>query len=191
MSKEFDKQVLNTTVMSVVQDTFYKMLHAEMQGEPVFVEKDIIEYDSRMRVFPMEKFNGPCYVAYINFFLSHKVLEEGLVIGSFVLFVKGDVAERLLKAFGRPLKDAEDESILFDNIGEFCNILAGHVKNELTNLGYADLTISPPTISKNSVESGVPFDYALYRKHEISFQFWGQKCIVIEVCMGYVPQKGK
>jgi hypothetical protein len=177
--------------MGVVQDTFKKMLHIESAVDPVVFEKDIIEYDGFMRVFPMEKFNGPVFISYVNFYLTQKELEKNNTDGTFVFFVKEDVAEKLLKAFGRPLKEAEDEEVLMDIVGEFCNILAGNVKNELVGLGYADISMSAPHKSKNSVPDGVPFDYELFTKQELSFTFWNQKCIVVEACMGNIPQKGK
>ena len=191
MAKVFDKQVLNTTIMGVVQETFKKMLHVESAVEPVVVEKDIIESDGRMRVFPMEKFNGPAYVAFVNFFSTEKDVSDNIPAGTFVLFVKEDVAEKLLKAFGLPSSSAEDEEILMDNVGEFCNILVGNVKTDLVELGFVDFFMSAPYKYKNSIPEGVPFDYSLYQKQEISFTFWNQKCIVIEVCMGYIPQERK
>ncbi len=191
MVKEFDKQVLYTTIMGVVESTFDKMCHVKFGAEPIVVEKDILEYNSRMRVFPMEKFNGPAYVASINYYLSQKDLENENAIGTFVLFVKEDVAEKLLRAFGYGSRDAENESLLFDNCGEFCNVLAGNVKNELVGLNYADLTMSAPSKYKNAVPEGVQFDYSLFKKQEVTFTFWGQKCIVVEACMGWVPQKAR
>jgi hypothetical protein len=187
MAKAFDVQVLNTTIMGVVQETFRKMLHVESVVDPLVVEKDIIEYNSNMRVFPMEKFNGPVYVSGINFYLTQRELEKNNPDGTFVLFVKEDVAEKLLKAFGRPAKEAEDEDILMDIVGEFCNILAGNLKNELVGLGYSDISMSAPSKHKNSIPDGVPFDYELYVKQEITFTYWNQKCIVIEACMGNIP----
>lgn len=191
MGKEFDKQALNTTIMGVVQDTFRQMLHVEVNSAPVIAEKDIIEFNSRMRVFPMEKFNGPVFVAYVNFYSSPRDQELNNVVGTFVLFVKEDVCEKLLKGFGRPAKDAEDEEILMDIVGEFCNIVAGNMKNELVALGYKDISMSAQAKFKNAVPEGVPFDYALFTKQELSFTFWNQKCIVVEACMGDVTKVTK
>ncbi|MEI8011730.1 MAG: chemotaxis protein CheX [Candidatus Omnitrophota bacterium] len=191
MPKIFDVQVLNTTIMGVVQETFKKMLHVDFSGQPAVIEKNIIEYQSRMRVFPMEKFNGAAYVAYVNYFLSDKDIEKNKVVGTFVLFVKEDIGEKLLKAFGVPAAEADNENVMMDNVGEFCNIIAGNVSNELAGFGYVNLSMSSPYKAKNSVPEGIPFDYALYHKQEIAFTFWNQKCIVIEACMGEIPQKGK
>lgn len=191
MSKEFDNQVLNTTVMGVLESTFDKMLHVKFGAEPVVVEKDIIEFDSRMRLFPMEKFNGPCFVSIINYYLSTKDFKDERAVGTFVFYIKEDYSDRLLRAFNRSIKDSEHEDILLDIVGELTNILAGNVKNELTAIGYIDLTMSAPFKYHNHVPDGAQFDYDLYKKQEITFTFWGQKCIVVEVCMGNVPHKSK
>lgn len=191
MPKEFDQQVLYTTVMGIVENVFNEMLHVKFSAEPVATEKDIIEFDSRMRLFPMEKFNGPCFVSVINFYLSQKDLSDERAIGTFIFFIKEDFTERLLRAFNRSIKDAEHEDILLDIVGEMSNILAGNVKNELAALGYIDLTMSAPFKYKNHVPEGAQFDYNLFKKHEIVFSFWGHKCIVVEVCMGQLPLKGK
>ncbi len=189
MDKEFDNQVLNTTIMGVVQHTFKSMLHVQSVVEPVVVERDIIEFDGCMRVFPMEKFNGPVFIAFVNFYYDQKEQDANNAVGAFVLFVKEEVAEKFLKAFGRPTSEAEDEEVLLDVVGEFCNVLGGNVKNELVGLGYVDIAMSAPYKYKNSVPEGIPFDYSLYQKQEITFTFWNQKCIVVEACMGYVSQK--
>lgn len=189
MAKPFDTELLNTTIIEVVKDSFKKLLHIEPVGDPTVIERDLIEFDSRMRVFPMEKFNGPVIVAFVNFFLSQKDLDDNAAVGAFVFFIKEELAEKLLKAFGRPLKDGESEEALMDNTGEFCVLLAGDLKNALAAAGYAPLLISEAFKYKNSVPDGIPFDYDLYHKQEISFNFWNQKSVVIEACMGSVSQK--
>ena len=189
MPKEFDNKVLNNTIMGVVASTFEKMLHIKASVAPVATEKDIIEFDSRMRLFPMEKFNGPCFVSVVNYYLSQKDLEDQRAIGTFIFYIKEDVAEKLLRAFNRSIKDAEHEDVLMDVVSEMASILAGNVKNELAANGYIDLVASPAHKHKNHVSDGVLFDYNLYQKQEIAFTFWGHKCIVIEACLGNVPNR--
>ena len=191
MPKLFDNQVLNTTIMGVVEETFKQMCHVDFSAEPVAAERDIIEYNGRMRVFPMEKFNAPAYVGVVNYYFTQKDLDGGHAIGAFVFMIKDEMVEKLFKAFNRPASEAENEAIALDIIGEFTNILAGNVKNELRSLEYHDLIISAPYKYKNVVPEGVQFDYNLFKKQEIIFTLWKEKCVVVEACMGYVPQKGK
>ena len=191
MAKKFDNQVLNTMIMGVVEDTFKQMCHVAFSAEPVVVERDIIEYDGRMRLSPMEKFNGPAYVAVVNYYLSQKHLDAHDAVGTFVLYVKEDMVEKLFKAFGRPASEAEDEANCLDIIGELCNIIGGNFKNELLTLDFIDLTLSSPYKYKNVVPDGAQFDYNLFKKQEISFSFWKERCVVVEACIGTVPTKGR
>ncbi len=191
MAKKFDNQVLNTMIMGVVEDTFKQMCHVAFSAEPVVVERDIIEYDGRMRLSPMEKFNGPAYVAVVNYYLSQKHLDVHDAVGTFVLYVKEDMVEKLFKAFGRPASEAEDEANCLDIIGELCNIIGGNFKNELLTLDFIDLTLSSPYKYKNVVPDGAQFDYNLFKKQEISFSFWKERCVVVEACIGTVPTKGR
>ena len=99
MAKEFDVQVLNATITGAVLDSFKKMLHVEPQGQPVVVEKEIIEYDSRMRVFPLEKFNGPAYVSFVNYYLSGKDLQTNNAVGAFIFFHQGGYGGEASESF--------------------------------------------------------------------------------------------
>jgi hypothetical protein len=190
MAEFLDTQVLSTKIKSVVTGTFEKMAHVKPAADPLVAERDIIEYDGSMRLFPMEKFNGPCFVSYLNFYLSQADLQSRKrAIGTFVLYVKEDIAEKLLRAFGRSSKEALQEENILDVCGQMCNVLAENLKNELIQANYADLLMSAPANFKNHVPGGAPFDYALYTKQECIFSFWGQKSIVVEACLGRIPGK--
>jgi hypothetical protein len=191
MAKKPDDQSVNTAIISIVDDTFEQLYHAVRSVEPVIVEKNIIEYDGRMRLFPMEKFNAPAYVAVINYHLSQKKLEAVDSVGTFVLYVKEDVVDKLFKAFGYSAAEAEDEVKCMDVVGQLGDILAGNLKNKLLTMDCAELVISPPYKYKNAVPAGVPFDYSLFKKQEISFSFWKEKCVVIEACLGNIAAKGR
>ncbi|MBF0331252.1 MAG: chemotaxis protein CheX [Candidatus Omnitrophica bacterium] len=191
MAQLFDNQVLNTTIMGVVDETFKQMCHVNFSAEPVVTERDIIEYEGRMRVFPMEKFNCPAYVGIVNYYLSQTDMKDKMAVGMFSLFVKEDMLEKFFRAFDRPMSEAEDEAVCLDVIGEMTNILAGNVKNQLRELEYADLFISAPFKYKNVVPEGAQFDYSLFKKQEIIFTLWKEKCVAVEACMGYVAQRKK
>ena len=188
MARPIEKQVIETAATRVVEDTFRQLCHVDFSAEPVVEEKDIIEYNGNMRLFPMDKFNGQAYIGVINYYLTQKDFDEKYPVGTFVLYVKEDIAEKLVKALGRSAREAEDELIVLGVVGEFTGILGGNVKNELKALGYAELILSVPLAYKNVVPEGALFDYNLFRKQEISFSFWKQKCVVVEACIGPVPR---
>jgi hypothetical protein len=191
MMVPFDTRFLNDTIISVVNDTFKEMCHVDFTAEPVVTEREIIEYDGRMRLTPMEKFNGPAYAGVINYYISQKDQNAGLAVGTFVLYVKEEFAEKIVKAFGHTRVDMDNEDILKENINQFCKILAEKVKNALVSNGYSDLLSSPPLVYKNVVPEGAKFDYNLFKKQELIFSFWNKQCIVAEACMGSVPRRSK
>ncbi len=188
MARPIEKQVIETAATRVVEDTFRQLCHVDFSAEPVVEEKDIIEYNGNMRLFPMDKFNGQAYIGVINYYLTQKDSDEKFPVGTFVMYVKEDIAEKLVKALGRSAREAEDELTVLSVVGEFTGILGGNVKNELKALGYAELILSVPLAYKNVVPEGVLFDYNLFKKQEISFSFWKQKCVVVEACIGPVPR---
>ena len=187
MAKDQAPQALSSAVIDVVESSFRQLCHVPFSADPVVVEKDIIEYDGRMRLSPMEKFNAPAYVAALNYHRSEKELQEQDPAGTFVLYVKEDVVEKLFKAFGQPAGASDDEAKCLDVVSRFCGILGGDLKNKLAAMGFAEFVVSVPSAYKNAVPAGVPFDFNLFREWEISFSFWKEKCIVIEVCIGGIP----
>ena len=74
--KEFDPQIIATTIMGCVQNTCETMCKMAFSKDPEFNELNIIEYDSRMRTFGLEKFNEPCYASFINFYISIELLTK-------------------------------------------------------------------------------------------------------------------
>jgi hypothetical protein len=191
MAKKPDDQVVSTAVIGIVDDTFEQLYHAVPSVAPVVVERNIIEYDGRMRLFPMEKFNAPAYVAAFSYHLSQKQLEAVDPAGTFILYVKEEMVDKLFKAFGHSVGEAEDEGTCLDVVGQLGAVLAGNLKNKLLSMDCVELVVSPPYTYKNAVPEGVPFDYSLFKKQEISFSFWKEKCIVIEVCLGNISAKGR
>ena len=191
MAKEFNQEVLNKAIISIVEDTFQKLYRAKFSEDPVVMERDIIEFDGRLSVDPMEKFNTVAHAAAINYFLSQKDLDEEVAVGAIILIIKEDVMDKFSRAMGHSSKDSDDDQVMKDTCGEMLNVLAGNLKGELSRLGYAELFLSAPKKYKNTIRDGVLFDYSLYRKQEITFSFWNQKSVVIEVCMGAVPLRGK
>lgn len=185
--EEFDPQVIATTMMGCVQETFEKMCNVSLSKAPEFNEKEIIEYDGRMRVFGLEKFDGPCYISAINFYVDKKHFEEKDSSGVVVLYIEEEAAEKLGKAMGQSEADLEDEEVVLDTCGEFCNVVVGQFKNELRALGYIDLIISAPIKHKNDISEGVDFQYSEKKLYELNFHVWKRKLIVVDITMAPVP----
>src|SRR3990172_6447999 len=166
--KGFDKQAIATTLIGCVQEIFTKTCHLTFSKEPEYVEREIIEYNSRMRIFGLEKFNGPCYIAVVNFYLNKREYEAKNVQGVMVLYILEEIIEKLMKAlnFEGVGSNEEDVESILNGCGEFCNMIAGQFKNALPALGYSDLVISAPSKYVNDIPDGVEFHYGEYKLYE-------------------------
>lgn len=191
MSKEFDVQVLNTTLMGCMEDILGKMSGVAATDQPQVRTIDIIEYEGRMRVTGMEKFNAPSYVSVINYYLNQADLEKHRAKGSMVVFVDAENAGKLFKSLGFYVSDDEDEASMMDACGELCNLLGGSFKNELSNMGFVDMSMSAPSNYRNTVMQGVEYSQDQQTKQEFSFFYWKRKAIVVEVTMANIPEKKK
>lgn len=187
MGKEFNTQVLRENLILSVKESLQSLADLELSSEPEVNDRDIIEYQGKMRVFGLDKFNGPCYISVINFYRTAEEMKKEKAIGAYIFFVDVDVAERLFKSMGLEGMDPEDDAIMFDGCGEVCNILAGALKNDLNMKGYKELVISAPSSHKNDVAGGVAFSFDQYTKQEFVFELWNKKAFVVEVTLADVP----
>lgn len=189
MGKEFDKKTLDELIPKIVLRVFERVFSVKPVQDVEIKEREIIEYDSKMRLFPMEKFNGPVYIAVSNLFLSQRDLEQEMSVGTIALFVKEDVIEKLIKGFGHLSRDAENEEIVMGDCATLLREITKEVKESLSSLNYPELMSSDPVKYKNNIPDGVPFNYSLFKKQEFIFSFWGQKSIAIEICLTILPKK--
>ena len=75
--------------------------------DPQAEEKNIIEYEGKMRVDGMTKFNGPCYISALNVYQSEKDLRQQKTCGVIAMFIKEEFAATLFKARIRELEGQE------------------------------------------------------------------------------------
>lgn len=186
--KVFTPPPFAKTLLDVAQNTLQKMANSlTATKDPELIERPIIEYDSRMRVVGMEKFNAPCYVSAINFYLSKEDSDKHNACGALIMFVDEKNAGRLLKALGYRGFDEDDETQVFTKCGEFLKTLAESYNSALSPAGYRNLLLSSAVNYRNTVPEGVEFHYDLYKKYEISFYYWKEKTMVLEVALIPAP----
>lgn len=190
MTKIFDNKILNAVVIKIFRQSIEKMLNVFPTSEPQVSEHDIIESNGYMRLFAMGKFNAPCYLSVLNFYLSDKEQQEDRPVGTMALYIKEDIMEKFLQAIDR-VDVKPDEGLLSDICAEICNTLAEDVRTDLAGAGYPSLIVSSPAKFKNNAPAGAKFNYDLYKMQEIVFTYWGKECIVIEVCLGALPLSNK
>lgn len=147
------------------------------------VEKDIIEYESRLRVFGLAKFNKPCFITAVNFYASQRDMESHNPLGALVVYIEADNSDKVSKALGVGLKiDDEDEAVL-EKIGELGRVIAEPYLRILQSNGYSQLVFSKPQSYFNDVPEGVEFNYNEYKYYEISFFAWKEKILVADITL--------
>ncbi len=188
--KGVDPQVLMTTMMGVTEEVLGTMSGVTATEPMQTKEVDIIEYNGRMRCVGMEKFNAPSYVSVVNYYLNPQDLEaHKRAKGALVLYIDFENAGKLFKSLGFSVSEDEDDASMMDAAGEFCNMLGGGFKNEISKLGYLDMSMSAPHNYKNSVMEGVEFSPDQDTKYELSFFYWKRKAIVVEITLAAIPMK--
>ncbi len=184
--KLIDPKQLSQVILRCSQEILEQMCKAKFSQDPQIAEREIIEYNSRIRALGLDKFNGPCYVAAITMYDSKESLAAKKPCGAFILYLEETIAQEFLKAMSQGLDD-EDEEMVMDNCGELCNVIAGQFKNNIKEFGYHDLVISAPTKGKNDIPEGVDFEYNETKLQEVSFFIRKIKAVVIAITLAPAP----
>lgn len=188
--KSIDPQVAKTAMMSVMEAALAKMSGIVSTEQPQVVEKEVIEYENRLRVTGMEKFNAPSFISVINFYLSQADMDRHKgAKGAMIFYVDSENSGKLFKALGFPTNDDEDDISMMNSCGEVCNVVGKGFKDELVKAGYVDLFMSPAHNYKNSILEGVEFSTDQTTMHEFCFFYWKRKSIVVELTLAAVPMK--
>ena len=179
-----DPQVITKACIGVVEAALSKATNLSFSSPPTFVEKQIIEYDSRMRVFGLEIFEGGCYICPINFYLNEQDMKSDRPCGAFILYIGEANVGRLLIGLGHKKVDDDDPEAVLNVFADFCKSLADSFQKEMTKHGSPAL-ILPATAQKfqNYVHDGINFHYDEYSKYEVSFYLWKEKVMVIDITM--------
>ena len=186
--KNMDPQIVGA-IKGVIESVLGKMSGIVATEPSQTKECNIIEYEGRMRVGGMEKFNAPSFISVVNFYLSQGDMDRHRAKGALVVYVDSENAGKLYNSLGFSIPDDEEDVSMIAACGELSNLIAGTFKNELVTLGYQDLTISQPHNYKNSVIEGVEFSSDQKIKHEFSFFYWRRKAVVVELTLAAIPQK--
>jgi len=185
-NKELDK--FGELLVQGVTKLFQTRGEIQFSEKPVVEIKRITDYEGRMRVDGMEKFdNEPTYVSAINYYINGKDMENHKAVGAVITYVKQDYLPKLMKTLKYPPIDDESDDELRDSCGTLCNIIAGGFKTEISSSGYIELEMSHFINFRNSSFGGVEFCKAEYDECEVAFCIDGEKRLVVEMTIGTIP----
>jgi hypothetical protein len=174
---------LAEAVQHSVEDYIKKKSGLTFSKDSDWHEKNIIEYDSRMRIFGMEKFNGGSYIAAVNFYRSEEEKKTNKCCGTLIIFIDDENATKILRSFGYKIKSDDDEDQILDSLADLCVKFSEGFKEELAKLGLGNLVLSQSSKYRNDAAQGVEFPYQIYKYVENNFYMFKQKAFVVNTVM--------
>ena len=181
--KETKQSRIASALLDVVKKIIAQHENLTFSKDPEILERDIIEYDSRLRVSGMEKFNAPCYICLAAFYRSQQDLEAHNAIGAIILYIEEVNAERLFKGLGYRGFHDDNEGEMLEKSGEFLTSIVEQFKPELANLGYKNIVLSPLLKHINTIPEGVEFHYDEHKMHQLTFYLWKEKIFAIDITL--------
>jgi hypothetical protein len=177
-----NKEELAETFRRCVQRGLEQYCQVVFTKEPKVEQLDIIEYESRLRVFGLEKFNDTCYIAVTNLYESPLEQERKETCGVLLVYIEEENAERLFKALLKGVQ-GEDDELIMDNTKKLCLVIFEQLRRELGQFGYPGLLSSPPEHYLSNVEEGVDFPYDEDTMYQVSCTLWKEKIVVAELVL--------
>ena len=190
MAANLDSQILVKTFLNATQQAFASTSGKVVPSDdPTTKAQNIIEYQGRMSVTGMDKFNGPTYIVGVSFYLNEQDRDKHRAKGAMVLYLEASNAEKILRGFGHPVSDDDEDEETVAAYGKLCITLADKFKESLAQAGYPSLVLSTPVSNKNSLPEGIDFSLDQRQKQEISFSFWKKKALVVDLTMADLSRR--
>lgn len=176
-------QEFATLIKDVLEKIFQRIGRLTFSQEATIERKDILEYERKMRISALEKFNTAGYVAAINYYKTQRDKDINKACGAMVVYLVEQGIGKLLEATGIPKFDEDDSELVIDKCCVFCQNVSNGFVRDLATKGYKDVIPSDPFGNRNTIPQGVDFSYDQYDKYDISFTVKDTKVIVIEITM--------
>jgi len=174
---------LAVSVKNILQQFFQKTGRLTLPQEPALQLKDIVEYDRRMRVNALEKFNGPGYVAAINFYKNQKDKDVNHSCGALIIYINEKSVGKTLEATGFEKFNEDDSEVVIDRCCQLCEKTGAEFVKQLAAKGYQGLVTSEAIGNRNTIPQGVDFSYDQYDKYEVSFPGKDFKILIADITM--------
>ena len=145
-------------------------------------DKEILEYQGRMRAMALHKFNNPGYVCAVNCYRSEKDMQAHKASGAIVLYIREMDLEVVMKGLGYSV-DEEEHDMVAEKWGEFGSTIAEDFRKALTAKGFPELVMSKPISVRNAIMKGVEFSFDQYNLYQLNFSIKDMVAIVAELTM--------
>jgi hypothetical protein len=174
-------ELLSNLILTSSKRVFLKESSVSFSSEPQVEQKEIIEYGGRMRISGLEKFNDACFISATQFYKTEEDLSEKSAIGAMVIYIKGDVADKVFRSFGVKKFDEVDQDSMLEISSEISKKFTTHFLKELQTSGQGSFISSEPIGYVSNALEGVSFSYDETKYCEASFHLFKEKAVVIDV----------
>jgi len=182
MPADIEKGSLAEGFRDCIQKTLEEHCSVIFTKDAKVEQLDIIEYDSRLRVFGLEKFNDTCNIGVINMYGNAEDQKQKRSCGCIIIYVKEESAERLFKSLLKGL-EGEDEELIMECVRGLCQRVFNNFKRKATQFGYQNLLSGEPEMYLSNVEEGVAFPYDEDTLYQVSCTLWREKVFVAELVL--------
>ncbi len=189
MAKSFDPPTLTAAVIQVVESLVSQKTPLPSSEPAKAVAKETLEYEDRMRVNGMDKFDAPSFISAVSLYANAADMQRDKAKGAVALYMNAEFADKIYKSIGYTIPYDEDDETMLKLGAEFCQAIVKGVMARITSAGYAELTVSQPAVAKNSIQHGVAFSPDQHEHQEVSFFYFKNKAIVVEISLVELPRK--
>lgn len=176
-------QELSEILVRLVDQSFQQSGKVSFSQDAVVETKSIMEYNRRMRVSGLEKFNGAAYVASVSFYRNDKDRASHNACGALVLNVADQEMKKLFDGLGVTGFDDDEEDEAIEKCCEVCQTLADEFINRIGAKRDMSVVRSEAVGGRNTIADGVEFGYDQYDAQEVSFFVKGQKVLAFDLTM--------
>ena len=157
-----------------VYKTFFIMCKYSIEDKPTVEKKPIIQWMQRYNVVK------PIEYLYISVITFKAGVQSTLynVNGIIAVYYPEDVADFIFKYINVKSEGVED---IVDACGEFCNVIAGTLRNELVETGYNEIGISVPTSFYGDVNE--LFEYRGTEQLEVVYRKESEPFLMVDVAI--------
>jgi len=172
---------LALALSAAVKKVFYEKSETTFSGEPEIEKKPIVEFNGRMRVDAMEKFNTTTVFSVIQLASSEDGLRKQEYLITLVFYLDKDSLPDFLRLLQYPYIDADEDLEVKDGCGTLGNVIAGQYKKEMASLGYRDASMSHFESYINTAVNGIAIPRGTTEKYQVTFEVDGTKRLVVEL----------
>lgn len=163
----------------IVRQTLEQKAEVEFDQDEAFEEKDIIEYNGRITVSGMNKFNKPCLVSSVSFYPDENAQKKQKANAAMILYLEPDFMPKVFKKLSYKDFNSDEDEHIFANCKELNKLLAEAFLSYLKS--SKNYIMGEPLAGHNTIAQGVEFPYKEYQYMEIKFFPWNKPHFLIDL----------